>query len=352
MYGYPSHPLPGRLAVAVLALDLASTGAVVQLTPDGVFRARDGRPRNLPGWRIDAAIAERVLAKLKARKTPIVIDYEHQTLHAENNGQPAPAAGWIDPQSMNYQPGTGLTGTVEWTPRARGMIDAGEYKFLSPVLPYDTTTGEVLDLIQVALTNYPGVDGMAAVAQLSGRFDLDPPKPEEETPVDRTALIALLGLKAEATDVEINNAITALKATAADATVKDQEIAALKAQSPDPAKYVPVETFESLKTEVATLKGAQVASEVDTLVTAGLAAGKLLPAQESWARELGAKDVAALTSYLAQTPAIAALKGTQTNGKKPEGTDDGEPLDETALAVCKQMGVNPDDYRKTLAAAA
>lgn len=165
-----------RKAVAVLSLDLLCRDPTAfQITPDGTFRARDGRPAHLQGWKIDSAIAQRLIGKLRARETPIVVDYEHQTINTERNGKPAPAAGWIDPATVEYRPGRGLFAGIAWTPHAKRMIDAGEYKFLSPVLPYDTSTGEVLDLLHVALTNFPAVDGMEAVAALAARYALDPP---------------------------------------------------------------------------------------------------------------------------------------------------------------------------------
>ena len=51
---------------------------------------------NVPSWRINAAIASAVMERFNG---PRVIDYEHQTLHKEANGQPAPAAGWITASS-------------------------------------------------------------------------------------------------------------------------------------------------------------------------------------------------------------------------------------------------------------
>lgn len=346
-----------RPAVAVLALEIEAGAAVVQLTPDGVFRARDGRPRALPGWRVTAELAERIVARLRGRKTRVVVDYEHQTLHAENNGQPAPAAGWIDPAQVRYEPGTGLVAPVEWTARAKAMIDAGEYKYLSPVLPYDPKTGDVLDLLQVALTNFPALDGMAPVSALSAHFDLDPPSNGGST-VDKTQLAKLLGLADDATEEQITTAITALKAAAdehaAALKAKDEELAALKTKvdtgKPDPGKFVSIDAFEAVKTELAALKSTQTDSEVDALVKQGMADGKLLAAQEEWARSLGKADIAALRAYLEKTPAIAALKGTQTGGKKPVDENGDVQLDDAQLAVCKQLGLDPKEYAKSIAA--
>ncbi|QKV56343.1 MAG: hypothetical protein HT580_03130 [Dechloromonas sp.] len=59
----------------------------------GVFRAKDGRPAHLPGWKIDAEIAQRVIAA-SASVDELVIDYEHQTINAERTAsQRRPPAG-------------------------------------------------------------------------------------------------------------------------------------------------------------------------------------------------------------------------------------------------------------------
>ena len=114
----------------------------------------------------------------------------------------------------------------------------------------------------------------------------------------------LLGVAAAASADDIHTAVAALKAKA-DST------------NPDPAKFVPINALESVKQELATLKARQQQADVDALIEEGKSSGKLLPAQEAWARELGNQSAASLRSYLDSTPAIAALKGNQTNGKPP-----------------------------------
>lgn len=360
-----------NVAIAACVFDL-SGGAVpteIQLTPSGTFRARDGRPEGLPGWEIDHVIAQRVILRMTNMAGDLVIDYEHQTLNTEKNGQPAPAAGWFKGANVEWREGdaqgsanaatagmpksgAGLFATnVEWTDAAKAQIAAKEYRYLSPVIAYDKTTGEVLAILMVALTNYPAIDGLGDLAAVAAaRFHLSTQSVEEEHPVERKQLIAMLGLDDSATDEQIEQAIEALKAKAATADQKDTEIAALKTKAPDPAKFVPLADFEALKTEVVALRATNTASEVDALIKTGIDDGKLLPVQESWARELGTKDLAALKAYLDKTPAIAALKGTQTGGMAPEGDAGGGELDGIALAICKQMGVDPVEYKKTLAA--
>ena len=343
-----------QIDYAALSFAIAPAGGEIQLTPAGMFKARDGRPAGLAGWKIDAAIAARVIARAAARQTPFVADYEHQTLATDRNGQPAPAAGWF--KNLEWREGQGLFATdVEWTAKAKAYIDAGEYKFISPVFGFDRKTGEVLQLEMAALTNTPAVDGMDAVAALATEFFTRSKEPTHEKDQPMKALALLLGLKEDASEAEINAAVVALKAKTV--TLETENVAlktetvALKAQAPDPAKFVPVETVTALQGQVAALTTRLNDTELEDVVQAALSSGKLLPAMEAWARELGKSNLAALKTYIDKNPAIAALNGNQTNGKAPHERTDGD-LSATDQAVCKLMGVSVDDFKATLQAAA
>ncbi|HHN75460.1 MAG TPA: hypothetical protein ENK10_09555 [Acidobacteria bacterium] len=344
-----STRITGVVAVSACVTDLSTDGGKVPseilLVPAGRFRARDGRPEEVDAWRMDEALAARAIAFAEAAAGDFVIDYEHQTLNSQANGQPAPAAGWF--KRLEWREGEGLFAVdVRWTERARQAISAGEYRYISPVFEWDRRTGEVLAVLMAALTNFPAIDGHSDLAaRAAARFHTTPR--EEDDTVNREQLIALLGLEADASDEQIIGAIEALNAKARTLEEKETEIAALKAaaqSAPDPAKYVPVTAFEALKSEVAGLRAERLKSEVAALVAEGLETGKLVPSQEEWATQLGEQDIDALRVYLENTPAIAALRGTQTGGQAPEG--DGENLGETEMAVCRQLGLDPETYRK------
>jgi len=333
--------------IGACAFELSATaGNQVQLLPDGLFRAEDGRPHGLDGWRLDAGIAAGVIARAAARKRDTVIDYEHQTLY----GGKAPAAGWF--HDLAYRPGEGLFATdVAWTDTARAHIAEREYRYLSAVFTYDPDTGAVLRILHAGLTNDPALDGLQEVELAAAAKYF----PEEEPPMKE--LLKALGLAEDATETQAVEALKSLQGQVQElqATLagKDQEIAALKreaaATGPDPAKFAPVETVEALKQEIATLKAEQTSREVGELVACALSEGKLLPAQEEWARELGRRDLAALKEYLEKTPAIEALKGGQTGGKAPrEGEGEGG-LTERQLAICKACGIDPETYAKAAA---
>lgn len=363
--GMKKRTSPSHSGLAVCTFEIQSSGADVQLFPAGRFNARDGRPLEPIGrhWQLDDDIAAALLARLSTRQTDIVVDYEHQTLNAEQNGQPAPAAGWIAPLTVEWRPGVGVFAKmVDWTDAAKAHIAAREYRYISPVFSYDRETGAVLNLLHVALTNFPAIDGMEAlVASATARFLADEAQPKENV-MNREQLIALLGLSADASDEDISTALAALKAQGDTANTLAQEVAALKAKeaeltaavaaakgtngNPDLTQFAPVQVVEDLKQEIAALNTRFKTDDVDKLVTAGLDDGRLLPAQEKWARDLGQQNIAALKTYLDSTSPIAALKSRQTNGGKPPEKE--SDLSPEALAICKSMGVDPKDYLKEL----
>lgn len=313
-------------ALAACLLELPSAGAEIQLLPAGPFRAVDGRPADAPHWVLTPTAAAALSAKIEGFKTPRVIDYEHQTLYVEHNGQPAPAAGWFHRIEARD---SGLYAlNVEWTARAKTLIDAREYRFISPVFTYATGSGEIQDILHAALTNTPALDGLAAV---SARFSTLFPEvcSMHESLLEQLRYLLNLPVTttAEEMGAELQKLIDQLNATPPDATTQTRLslpdwIVALKAAPPDPAQYVPVAALTAVQNELAALKTQQAGAEVDALLHAALQDGRLLPPLETWARELGAKDLAALRAYLDNAPPLAALQGMQTGGKSPAVAQD------------------------------
>lgn len=334
------HPRP---CLAALTTPLALAAERVQLVPDGVFRATDGRPREVDGWRLSSAIAERLLARLRAKQTRLVINYEHP----EPSGQPLPAAGWIEREQITYTEGLGLTAPVTWTARARAMLDAGEYAYLSPVISYDPATGAVVDLLLVGLTNTPALDTLAPLAALAERFGLDLPSDREDDSMDLAQLRQALGLAAEADESAILAQAAELATQAAKVAPLTEQVAALSARAaspgaPDLSGYVPRAVHEEALAALRRVQTDGQAVELASLVEQGLASGQI-PGQAT-ADWLKGRGIAALRQYLADAPAVAALRGTQTQGRDP-GAGQTAALTEEELAVCRQMRITPDAYR-------
>ena len=209
----------------------------------------------------------KIMAELSAvaAKTPISIDYEHQTLLAATNGQAAPAAGWMT--GFEWRPGQGLYAAVSWTPRAKAYIDAQEYRYISPVILYDEA-GRVTGLHNAALVSTPAILGMdavvAALAALAAPASPDL-NPHPKAPhMELATLIALCGLAASSSAADVTAFIqglmqrpvvpAALSAALGLQPAADEKaaLAALTAKlgTPDAAT---LQVVAALQTQVATL---------------------------------------------------------------------------------------------------
>lgn len=345
-----------QVAFLAATLALAANAGEVQVLPFGPFRAVDGRPGNGKSWVGDAATAKRIMDRLNSLKNSLVIDYEHQTFLTKTNGQPAPAAGWFD--KFTWKEGVGLFASVRWTDRAKQMIDNKEYAYFSPSIQYDAS-GQIVGLLPSAITNFPAIDGMAELFSAVANFQTEQEPPMKHAQL-LVACLAAIGMAESADEAAAMTAFTALKAKADGADAATTELATLKTEvatlktntKPDPSKFVSVEAFEAVKTELATLTASAQGREIEDLIAPALADGRILPAQEKWARELGASNIAQLKTYIDTAKPIAALGGSQTGGKQPTGTDGKPVVSDTQLALCKQLGITPEDYSKSLAAEA
>ena len=335
----------GRALLSMPVASFVATGTAlqaasgrIQLFPAGTFAARDGRPGNLRGvnatsWRLTAQDAEAVIAHWQRTATPLVVDYEHQTQLAAQNGQPAPAAGWIT--SLEWEEGRGLFAGVDWTDKARAHIRAGEYRYISPVFAFDRQSGAVLRLICAALTNHPALDGMDAA---SATFT-----PYEEPPMKQ--ILAALGLPETADEAAALAALTTLR----------QERDSAKAQAeaaPDPQKFVAMATFSAvqkeaaqLRDELTKLKNEARAAALKDDIEAALKDGRLTAATRGWAESLAKTAPDALKAFLATQPPVQALTGTQTGGRTPAGDKPGTvSLTAEELHICERLGLTREEF--------
>lgn len=324
------------LLAALSAAHVGGSDGLIKIVPKGQFAPVDGRTdTGVPHWTMSADLAQQIIAAFDAAQTDLVVDYEHATLKAAETGQQNPAAGWISKYVWDDE--RGLMGEVKWTQRAKDMIDSGEYRYLSPVLEYDTL-GNVRGLHSVALTNSPALDGMA-LAALSRQNSINP---KQETSMNKEALIKLLGLAADADD-------KAIEAALAEAQEKlgDKGTAGKPEDKPQGGNADDGEVAE-LKAQVAALSKKVIAMEVggtsDGLIRAALSDGRLLPHQETPARQLAAKDPEAFKALIDGSLALAALSKTQTGGKG--GADGTSALTAEEAAVAAQLGISAEDYAK------
>tara|TARA_B110000211_G_scaffold46972_1_gene50497 strand:- start:758 stop:1930 length:1173 start_codon:yes stop_codon:yes gene_type:complete len=361
------------LSFSVGSLDNAKNNRV-QLLPSGHFSSKDGRPHDVAGgkWLMDKEAFAILKANAASRTNDYHFDYEHQTMYTEENGKPAPAAAWFD--NFEYIEGEGLFALdVNWTPDGQKAVDDKEYRYTSAVFSYDTKTGRPTSLMHVALTNDPAVDGMKAIAALKANPhspDKTNPTGENHMPELLKVLLGKIGIEIPA-DFETNaaalkkvetDAVTAIAALKTkgdksgqlekDLNTAQQSVASLKAggaTNVDPTKFVPIETYNSVNTELAALKNGTDENSVDQLLKDN--AAKITgQADREYLQNVGqSQGSAALKAMLEPRIAIAALTTTQTKGKeKPAATTDGN-LSTEQIAMCKNMGLSQKEFQAELA---
>jgi len=347
----------------------------VQLLPDGNFKTSDGRPNDVDSghWLMDSIAFASLKANASLRKNDFMFDYEHQTLNADTNGKPAPASGWFN--QLEYVPGQGLFAVnVDWTNAALKLIKEKEYRYISAVFAYDKKTGRPISLRHAALTNEPALDGMKALAILKNNSNSSQSQNNQLGEISMNkALALLLGLLGVAQDGEDfsdpavlkaaqKRAKTAIAALTASATQLQEEldsanasVVALKAKSDDSSNavdlslYVPKATYDATVTQLAALKVEKDSDSIEQLLKEN--SDKVFESESQYLTDFGNQQgVAALKEMLNKRPAVAALKKTQTEGKKkPDGASDNDgELNEEQIAVCKAMGLDADQFKKNL----
>ena len=365
-----------KFHVAVCAFRLNPAGSsVIQIFPSGEFDAPLGAVAGNGPWLMDAGAASLLIAAAVARGNSIPIDYEHQTLNSTENGQPAPAAGWLEPSALKWRV-DGLFGVgVEWTERAAGMIGAGEYRYISPVFRYDMATKKPVALLNMALTNFPAIPGMDVVALAAARIQTTITSQETSSMDELLQILRYaLNLPITSTPDEINGELQKIidqlggaelaAAKSAGLTLAQilgdlgVAVAAAKSVMPDPAQFAPIELVRELQADIVVLKAKNSQDASAVLIETALAAGKIsTPGKRRYAYALAGLDdqgkpvagstpnLSALADYLAAEEPIAALRASQTDGVIPVKVKQFDELSESELAVCRSLNVKPEDYK-------
>jgi phage I-like protein len=344
----------------------------VQLLPSGLFASKDGRPEDVAGgkWLMDQLAFEQLKANAALRENDYHFDYEHQTMYTEKNGKPAPAAGWF--KDFEYVEGEGLFALkVDWTPNGQKAVTNKDYRYTSAVFAYDTQTGRPTNLLHVALTNDPALDGMKAIAALKAKPNLPNPNHPGEDPMNEALKLMLdwLGIAHSEPDFanaaalkktqdSIETAIAALKTKAdksgqleKDLNTANESVVALKAggnKGINPTEFVPIGTYNAVNQELAALKNGTDKNSVEQLLKDN--AAKITgQADREYLTSVGeSQGAAVLKDMLEPRLAIAALTDTQTQNKKPPAKDEAQVLSVEQVAMCKNMGISQKDFQEQL----
>lgn len=297
----------------------------IQLIPANRVIGRDGR------WWVNDN-PQRILDAFTAYDGPIVIDYEHANWVLD--GQPTPAAGWIN--TLEIRDGE-IWGLVEWTEKAATMIVAREYRFISPVFSHDENNS-IHALLGAGLTNQPNLKMTA----LNRRDQPSTHDQMETTGMDKTQRIALcksLGLADEASNEAIMTAINKLK--------DDRTVALNKASTPDQSKFVPRADYDAVNSKLTTAMNtisAHATVDAEAAVDAAITAGKIAPASRDY-HVAACKAEGGLESFNTMVGASPQLAMNEQGDANSQGTDTelSVSLNREQLKICEQLNLDPKD---------
>ena len=388
-------------SIAILSAELnlsSNNDGWHQLLPAGKFKARDGRPFDTPDgyWFLDENTGTAFIQQTieESNDKPILIDYDHQTLHKYEHGQKTPAAGWIahPSQDIEWRP-TGIYIRPQWTPIAQSEIDNKQFNELSAVFEYDRDTGCPIYLRMSALTNDPALVEIGSLVALAASFfNEDQPQRKEITMNELLKMILLaLGVISSDDDIDITDenaqdyaeqavdAINNLK-TAAEAavdikdTVETEEsndaiaeqvldvvedsaeeiaeteklIAEAELSGVDLSKFVPVTTYHAAMRKLAALSSNNVSLSTEQLIANARTKGQILASEVPYYRGIARqKGVAALCAMINGRKPLAALTSRQTSVVNPRRQNSTATLTASDLRVIAATGISKDDYLKT-----
>lgn len=344
------------VAACSFALE-ATTSNYLVLIPEGIFKGIDGRPFDAPHWNLTPERGEQIVAVLNQRAIDMVMDYEHATLEAKKSGDPAPASGWLKSGGFQYIKGVGLcSAQFEWTEKASSYISSEEYKYLSPVFIYNKT-GEVQQLLHVALTNTPNLDQLPEARLAAAAQDfLSQNSQQQDSNMDELLeqLRWMLNLPLSATAEEIKAELGKLQAQISNGTgvavaangqnlfdavtAIDQLKIAANSQV-DPNQFVPMAVYQEAIASASTMTANAQAKEIDDLITAACSDGRLTgEVSINWIKSQAVTNPDFVKAHISGLPKIAALSQTQTSQMNLGGQQQKNlPVDDIQMAINNQL---------------
>lgn len=329
---------------------------LVHLLPFGTQKGRDGAG---PYTVRDKAHAAQVIAVTKAfqRGADLPVDYEHQ-----NQRKPElaykPAAGWIKPDTLVVRP-NGIWGSAEWTATASQGIAKKEFRYFSPVFTHDQQ-GNVIRIVGGALTHFPNLELTALASQgatmpgdtmtsakallgLDGADDATFLKCCGDLAKLTKAFITHLGLPADTGAAGLLDALMQ--------KVNNPPPTATATASQAPEVLAAVEAIQAVASQAQAYREQLSQTQVDKAVEDAMRSGRVSPAMRPWATALASQDPASFGRFLeAMLPIFSTLFKSEFDGRPqlPPKDNSGGGLTAGQLAVCSQMGMSPEDYRKNM----
>lgn len=327
-------------SILFVCKEIEQGASEIQIIPFGEHHTKKGT------FIHDSDSQKLVISNFSKLRRDTVVDYEHQTL----DGSEAPAAGWIKSGQLLNKGEQGTWAHVDWNLRAQEYIKNKEYRYVSPVIMVRNSDKRVVELINVALTNQPNIDGMTPIINKLNLFSKEEKKKMKE-------LMRLLGLGEDSSEEQAIEKLKALLQSIEENKKEDDIVAnkvvcealGLKEKASESEVKATImamkqgnDNSNELSKKVKDLTQKISKMESNDLVEMAMKLGKVAPAQKDWATEYAMKDAEGFKLFVKQAPVVVPVGNITENNKKTTKKN----LDDAQVSVNKMLGVSEESFRK------
>lgn len=282
---------PETFSVAVTLSDDGAPPSAFRLFAAGVTATSKGPIVTTP------TALSRVMASIPAHHPDglLPFDFDHGMVLGLTPSSDSRAAGWFRPEVRGEEL---WASQIQWTPKGAQALRDREFRYFSPTLYRDYESGEIEELINVALTNMPAT-------------------------LNQAPLVANRGES---------------RGESRGTSMTEQEIAALRAERETLVAASAAMTAEltALRTAAAERDQRDARLALSARIDALCASGKLAPALKEWA----------LTQSPESLEAFAAAAPVLPQGKvSPPPVAGAVALSAEEIELCKQMRISPEVFR-------
>ncbi len=319
----------------------------VHLVPavQGEVRTADGRGPYI----VEDAAA--IIAASFAEETRLQIDENHAQDLAAPTGGASPARGWI--AEMQVRP-DGIWGRVEWNAAGRALVADRAYRAMSPVILHDQSK-RITRILRASLVNRPNFRGLATLNQETDMFDVKKlaqalglaEDASEEQILAAIAKLKTPGEAEEAAQSAISEIASVLGIEGGDARAVVTAAKLAKAGNGDVAALHSQVT--ALQGQLDTIKTANSRAASEAFIDAAFRDGRAGVRQDN-REELIALHMEQPVTVRKLIEGMPKLDGTRTRIEPPAPKDGVIALNAEQTQAAKLLGIDPETYRKTLAA--
>ena len=228
-----------------------------------------------------------------------------------------------------------IWGRAEWNATGKQLIGERAYRYLSPVIIYQPSSGTIVGLTSVGITNQPNLK----LPALNHEQGAD--APEEITMLK--AILAALALPENTTETEAVSKIASLRS--------ELTTAMNRAENPSLEKFVPRADFDAAlakatnaEQQLKQIKIEQLETAVNTAISQALKEGKITPATAEYHRAQCRQEggLERFTAYCAAAPSI----GDASDLGKKDVEEQTKAMNAEQQQVAAMFGNSAEDLAK------